>query len=74
MCKRTPLGYFYYFFEGGPFTHGSWWGNIVNRNPPRGEGVSFDQSAREFAELTEKEEELVEKEEEKKEEEEKEEK
>jgi len=27
------------FFEGGPLTHGSWWGNIVNRKPPRGGGV-----------------------------------
>jgi len=26
------------FFEGGPLTHGSWWGNIVNRKPPRGGG------------------------------------
>ena len=25
-------------------THGSWSGNIVNRNPPPGGGVSFDQS------------------------------
>ena len=25
-------------------THGSWSGNIVNRNPPRGGGGSFDQS------------------------------
>jgi len=25
-------------FEGGPLTHGSWWGNIVNRKPPRGVG------------------------------------
>jgi len=24
------------FFEGGPLTHGSWWGNTVNRKPPRG--------------------------------------
>ena len=30
-------------FVGGPLTHGSWWGNIVNRKPPRGGGVSFDQ-------------------------------
>ena len=43
---------------------------LIKRTPPGG-GVSFDQSVREFAELTEKEEELVEKEEEKKEEEEK---
>ena len=27
MCTR--------FFDGVPFTHGSWWGNIVNRKPPR---------------------------------------
>ena len=26
------------FFEGGPLTHGSWWGNIENRKPPRGDG------------------------------------
>jgi len=44
---------------------------VDQKNPPPGGGVSFDQSVREFAELTEKEEELVEKEEEKKEEEEK---
>jgi len=25
-------------FEGGPLTHGSWWGNIVNKKPPRGGG------------------------------------
>jgi len=31
------------FFEGGPLTHGSWWGNIVDRTPPRGGGCSFDQ-------------------------------
>ena len=31
-------------FEGGPFPPGSWWGNIVNKNPPRGGGYSFDQS------------------------------
>jgi len=29
------------FFEGGPLTHGSWWGNIVNRKPPRGGGGFF---------------------------------
>jgi len=29
----------YKSFEGGPLTHGSWWGNIVNRKPPRGGGV-----------------------------------
>jgi len=23
-------------FEGGPLTHGSWWGNIVNRKPSQG--------------------------------------
>ena len=23
---------------GGPLTHGSWWGNVVNRKPPRGGG------------------------------------
>jgi len=27
-------------FEGGPLTHGSWWGNIVHRKPPR-EGGFF---------------------------------
>jgi len=26
------------FFEGGPLTHGSCWGNIVNRKPPSGGG------------------------------------
>ena len=26
------------FLEGDPLTHGSWWGNIVNRKPPRGGG------------------------------------
>jgi len=36
--KRTPLEGFVRFFEGGPLTHGSWWGNIVNRKPPRGGG------------------------------------
>ena len=35
MCTR--------FLEGGPLTHGSWWGNIVNRKPPPGGGGSFDQ-------------------------------
>jgi len=33
-------------FEGAPLTHGSWWGNIINRQPPWGGGVSFDQSCR----------------------------
>jgi len=28
ICTRS--------FEGGPLTHGSWWGTIVNRKPPRG--------------------------------------
>jgi len=29
------------FFEGGPLTQGSWWGNIVNRKPSRGGGGFF---------------------------------
>jgi len=37
VCKRTSLAWFV-FFEGGPFTHGSCWGKIVNRKPPRGGG------------------------------------
>jgi len=35
LVQRT----WYKFFEEGPLTHGSWWGNIVNRKPPRGGGV-----------------------------------
>jgi len=38
VCKRTPLSTWYKFFEGCPLTHGSWWGNIVNRKPLRGGG------------------------------------
>ena len=30
-------------FVGFPLTHGSWWGNIVNRKSPRGGGGSFDE-------------------------------
>ena len=41
--EDPPRRTWYKFFEGGPLTHGSWWGNIVNRKPPRGGGVSFDQ-------------------------------
>jgi len=26
-------------FEGGPLTHGSWWGNIINRKLPQGGGL-----------------------------------
>jgi len=42
--EDPPRSTWYKFFEGGPLTHGSWWGNIVNRKPPRGGGGgSFDQ-------------------------------
>ena len=43
VSQRTLRSTCYTFFEGGPLTHGSWWGNIVNRKPPRGGGGSFDQ-------------------------------
>ena len=32
-----------FFFRGGPFSTGSWLGNMINRKPPRGWGGSFDQ-------------------------------
>ena len=32
--KRYPICI--RFFEGDPLPHGSWWGKIVNRKPPRG--------------------------------------
>jgi len=36
--EDSPQSTWYKFFEGGPLTHGSWWGNIVNRKAPRGGG------------------------------------
>jgi len=39
VWEDPPRRTWYKSFEGGPLTHGSWWGNIVNRNPPRGGGV-----------------------------------
>ena len=34
LTEDPPQSTWYKFFEGGPLTHGSWWGNIVNRKPP----------------------------------------
>jgi len=39
--RGPPRRIWYKFFEGGPLTHGSWWGNIVNRKPPPGGGGFF---------------------------------
>ena len=44
VCKRPPRRICTRFYEGVPLIHGSWWGNIVNRKPPGGDWVSFDQS------------------------------
>jgi len=37
--RGPPFKHLVQFFEGSPLTHGSWWGNIVNRKPPRRGGV-----------------------------------
>jgi len=37
--EDPPRRTWYKSLEGGPLTHSSWWGNIVNRKPPRGRGV-----------------------------------
>jgi len=36
VCKRTPLEGLVPGSSRGSFTHGSWWGSIVNRKHPRG--------------------------------------
>jgi len=36
--EDPPRRTWYKSFEGCPLTHVSWWGNIVNRKPPRGGG------------------------------------
>jgi len=38
VWEETPRRICTKFFKGGPLTHGSWWGNIVNRKPPRSGG------------------------------------
>ena len=38
VSKRTPLKHLVQIPRGGPLTHGSWWGNIVNRKPLPGGG------------------------------------
>jgi len=47
--EDPPRSTWYKFFEGGPLPSGSWSGNIVNRKPPRGGGVSFDQNPCHFS-------------------------
>jgi len=47
-----PQSTWYKFFEEGPLPPGSWLGNIVNGNPPRGGEVSCDQLLRQLSHVS----------------------